>query len=276
MEPRGLHDNFHRDFIRLRTVASGDLTAPVPSCPGWTAEDLVRHLAEVYLHKVECIVQQRFPTPWPPPDLGKEPAIELLDRAMATLEETFQANAPDAPAATWYPPDQSVGWWMRRMTHETLIHRVDGELAAGSGIDPIAEDLAIDGIDELLECFLRYQSERWPEDFAKSLPTKPVTISIATRPARWLVTATPRGVELATVESGPSGPLPSQVTGPAGAAGQPGAAPAASLRGEPAAMLVWLWRRSGDGLPVAPPAITVDGDGPSVEMLRDLLRDATQ
>src|ERR1700746_503207 len=41
------------DYGDLRDAASAaELTATVPSCPGWTVSDLVRHVAEVYLHKV--------------------------------------------------------------------------------------------------------------------------------------------------------------------------------------------------------------------------------
>jgi predicted lipid carrier protein YhbT len=39
------------------------------------------------------------------------------------------------------------------MAHETAVHRVDAELAAGSP-RPIAPDLAADGIDEFLQFFL--------------------------------------------------------------------------------------------------------------------------
>ena len=41
------------DYGDLRDAASAaEPTANVPSCPGWTVSDLVRHVAEVYLHKV--------------------------------------------------------------------------------------------------------------------------------------------------------------------------------------------------------------------------------
>jgi len=41
------------DYGDLRDAATAvELTAPVPSCPGWTVADLVFHVAEVYLHKV--------------------------------------------------------------------------------------------------------------------------------------------------------------------------------------------------------------------------------
>jgi hypothetical protein len=29
------------------------------------------------------------------------------------------------PAGSWYTPDQTVGFWIRRMAQETVIHRID-------------------------------------------------------------------------------------------------------------------------------------------------------
>ena len=42
-----------------------------------------------------------------------------------------------------------ASFWARRMTHETAVHRADGQLAAGAA--PVIEpDIAADGIDEWL------------------------------------------------------------------------------------------------------------------------------
>jgi hypothetical protein len=40
------------------------------------------------------------------------------------------------------------------MAQETVIHRVDAELAAGAPVAVIPGDLAADGIDELLAAFV--------------------------------------------------------------------------------------------------------------------------
>src|SRR5258706_15059945 len=132
MEYQRLLDCLSDDFSRLRrSVSSVDPRAPVPSCPGGTVDDLVRHVAEVYLHKTECIRQGTFPRPWSP-DLSAEPALALLDRAYQELTAQFAAQPPWERAATWYEPEQTVGFWIRRMAQETVIHRVDAELAAGA------------------------------------------------------------------------------------------------------------------------------------------------
>ena len=60
---------------------------------------------------------------------------------------------PSAPAWTWWDPEPTVGFWLRRLAHETSVHRADVESATGP-VTPIASDLALDGIDELLTVHL--------------------------------------------------------------------------------------------------------------------------
>src|SRR5205823_6038165 len=79
----------------------------------------------------------------------------------------------DAPAdlACWAFLDapSPKAMWARRQAHETTIHRVDAELAAAAGVTPIAAELAIDGIDELLTCFVPRPRSRLKADPARSL-----------------------------------------------------------------------------------------------------------
>jgi uncharacterized protein (TIGR03083 family) len=241
------------DFDRLRSVvAEGDLTATVPSCPGWTVTDLVRHVAVVYLHKVECMRTGRFPDSWPP-DLDAEESVPLLDRAYAALTAEFAARKPTDPAATFVDSDRTVGFWIRRMAQETAIHRVDAELALGQPVAPIPDDLAVDGVDEILLIFVGYGSRRWPEEFEPAL--KDATgraVRLSTVGHSWLVSASRTGID---VRSGADG----------------GAAQvAASIDGEPAALLRWLWARGGEE------SLRFDGDGDAVTELRSILAPATQ
>ncbi len=237
------------DFDRLRAVAARDLTAPVPSCPGWTVTDLARHVAEVYMHKVECMRQGRSPADWPPDLTGEEP-IALLDRAYADLRAEFAQRGPLDPSYTWYEPDQSVGFWIRRMAQETVIHRIDAELALGEPVMPVADDLAVDGVDEVLVVFLSYISRRWPEELGPALKeASGETVRVGTGARSWSVTATPQGVEVGT--------------------GDPGTV-AAVITGPPDPLLRWLWGRGGDD------EILFDGDPAAVAQLRRLLVAATQ
>jgi uncharacterized protein (TIGR03083 family) len=206
-------------------------------------------VAEVYLHKAEAMRQQRLPTPWPPDLTGEEP-IALLDRAYADLVGEFARRDPDGPAWTWYGPDQTVGFWVRRMAQETVIHRVDAELALGEASAPIPDDLAVDGIDEVLRVFLEYATQTWRDDFGDQLADwGDRAVVVSTDGGRWRVTVQPSGAVVTTDGAGD---------------GQ------ASVRGAAVPLLLWLWGRGGDG------ELAVDGDRTLVDHLRRLLVTATQ
>lgn len=66
----------------------------------------------------------------------------------------FAARRPEDPAGSWHTSDQEVGFWIRRMAQETVIHRIDAELATGQPVAPVPAGLAVDGIDETLKVFV--------------------------------------------------------------------------------------------------------------------------
>jgi uncharacterized protein (TIGR03083 family) len=147
---------FTADAGRLSQLAgAGDAGAPVPTCPGWTLLDLVRHVGDVYAHKVALLRLGRRPEPgeWP---LGDGlPLAEALDRHDAVQRELAQLLAdagPDATCWTWMEGagEGTSGAWARRMAHEALVHRVDAEAALGAPLHPAAPGLAADGVDEVL------------------------------------------------------------------------------------------------------------------------------
>ena len=137
----------------LARAAAEGLDPHVPCCPDWTVRDVVAHTGAVHRQK-EQIVRERWIDQAPP--LVEAPTDGLLDwynegldQLIATLAETD----PATPVYTWYEPDQTAGFWYRRMAHETAVHRVDVE--QGHGIDGlVVADLAADGVDELLVVML--------------------------------------------------------------------------------------------------------------------------
>jgi uncharacterized protein (TIGR03083 family) len=248
MESKRLLEFLEADYTRLRDVAAGaDLTAKVPTTPEWTIADLVDHVAVVYLHKVECMRQGHHPQPWPPEDLDRSDPVALLDRTYAALAAEFAARSPSTPAFTWYEPDQTVGFWIRRMAHESVIHRVDAELGAGVPIAGIPEDLARDGIDEVLVTFLGSGS---PDDYGPMLgDAAGRTVRLETTGASWLVRPTREGIEVRAAEE---------------EAGD------AVVRGEPVDLLLWLWNRAGEE------AVSASGDPGVVANFRRVMVAATQ
>jgi uncharacterized protein (TIGR03083 family) len=234
----------HEYGLLATALAAADPTTTVPSCPDWSTADLEDHVAHVYLHKVEAMRLGAFPSPWPPPD-----GVGTLADTYTALRTEFAAHEPSETSVTWFDPDQTIGFWIRRMAQETVIHRVDAELAAGGTITPIEPDLAVDGIDELLHTFVEFASASWPEDFAEVLPGadhRPVLILAGDR--AWTVTAGPEHIVIADVA--------------------PDTAADAVVTGDPGAVYRWLWNRGGD--------VTIDGDEALALQLHSVLGPAMQ
>ncbi|HEX6872399.1 MAG TPA: maleylpyruvate isomerase family mycothiol-dependent enzyme [Micromonosporaceae bacterium] len=251
MDNKRLLECLEADFARLREAATAvDSAAVVPSCPDWTVAELGRHVGAVYLHKVECMRLGQPPQPWPPDELNDEDPISLLDRSHAALVGEFAARDPQAATFTWYDPDQTVGFWIRRMAQETVIHRVDAELAAGLPHAPVPDDLAHDGIDEILVTFVEFMVHKWAEEFTEVLAPVPGTsVRLETPSAAWLVRLSPESVEVRVSDVDQAD---------------------AVVRGGPTELLLWLWNRADDD------AVTITGDAATVDVLRRVLEECTQ
>lgn len=134
-----------------------DPAAPVPTCPEWTAADLVWHLAEVQLFWC-AIVRDRLTDPGaagaaePERPAGYAALLALGQRASTELAAALEGTADDVRVWSW-SADESVGFVRRRMAHEALVHRLDAELTVGPASDVDAE-LATDGVREVLQLVL--------------------------------------------------------------------------------------------------------------------------
>ena len=231
-----------QDGQRLAAAASGSLSIEVPSCPGWTVRDLVSHVAEVYEHKIACTALGRAPDPWPPEwPAGRDP-IEWLSDAHERLLGMFEGSSPTSPSATWWPPDQTVGFWARRMAHETAVHRIDAESAIGMPT-PVNAELAVDGVDEILVIMLAGDWSDEPSDVATGQ-----RVAISTGGRTWRVTLERESVSIT----------------------EDGGAEDATLGGDPADVLLWLWGRSPDQ------RVKRSGDEEALRLLRSRLVLATQ
>ncbi|MFC5380448.1 maleylpyruvate isomerase family mycothiol-dependent enzyme [Aquipuribacter nitratireducens] len=177
------HVRADHDRTQVAATAAG-LDAPVVTCGDWTVRDLVEHLSLVYRHKVACIELQAEPEPWPPPDRHVGDPLVELDAAHERLQEVLGSHAPGDPAWTWEESDRTVGFWVRRMAHETAVHRADAELAAGT--TPVVDAaLAADGVDELLRVFAE-------GDWSDVPQPGPATTVVLHVPGRaWTVRSTP-------------------------------------------------------------------------------------
>ena len=95
-----------------------------------------------------------------PPRAWRAPVLEFLETSAADFLSELHRRDSDQRCWTWYPEDQTAGFWARRMAHETVIHRWDAEHSFQQPT-PIATEVAADAIDELLVVFL---SGDWSDD----------------------------------------------------------------------------------------------------------------
>jgi uncharacterized protein (TIGR03083 family) len=210
-------------------AAARDLDAAVPDCPGWTVRDAVTHTSEVYEHKLACIaLAGARPEPWPPEwPAGRDP-VEWYSDALGRVLDALRGTDPAAPSWTWWPQDQTAGFWVRRMAQETAVHRVDVERASGTA-SPVDADLAGD----------------WSTGVEPDLTG---TAVVSTGRRSWLVAMAPAEVTVS----------------------EPGGEAAATVSGDPSAVLLWLWGRAADD------AVHVEGDRDVARRLRERLAIATQ
>lgn len=147
--------------LMIDAARASGLDASVPTCPGWRVRDLLAHVH--YVHRwatayVAGALTEMVPEPDETELLAGAPPDDAL---LGSVEEGHRALVralADAPADvrcwTFLPAPSPLAMWARRQAHETAIHRVDAELAAGRSPAAFDPAFAADGIDELLFGFL--------------------------------------------------------------------------------------------------------------------------
>lgn len=158
MEPSVYLDGV-RDNARLfvEAVRRAGVDAPVPTCPDWTVADLARHQGRVF-YWVSAIVETKAQeyidrTPFEEEAQRADPLAFVESGAEHALA-VLSAADPETPVWNWLDGGPGPArFWLRRMAHETVVHRADAEAAAAgrtgtSRVEPA--ELAADGIDEFL------------------------------------------------------------------------------------------------------------------------------
>jgi uncharacterized protein (TIGR03083 family) len=139
-------------------VSDADLSRPVPSCPDWTLEDLVRHVANVNHTTIVRLQSTEPPAGNPVTELEGQP-LDLLDQTRAQVLDVFNSLSIDDPAWNFAPQPKTARFWFRRLACETAIHRWDAQMAMGQS-EPIDVPLAVAGIEEVLDSLLPWRWQR--------------------------------------------------------------------------------------------------------------------
>jgi len=153
-------DAFDLESSRFLVAVSNGATslkAQVPSCPGWDVAQLVNHLGFIYSRTALIVSEHRTE----PPDRGELPMppcdVALIDwfaEQRTAVLATLQTSDDDA--LIWNFAARGPGaasFWPRRMVHETLIHRVDADLARGLVPAQSDPEVAADTLAEFFELF---------------------------------------------------------------------------------------------------------------------------
>ncbi|MFY1634422.1 maleylpyruvate isomerase N-terminal domain-containing protein [Solwaraspora sp. WMMB335] len=147
-------------------ITEAPMDAPVPSCPDWTVLDLVHHLGALYSWVHEIVARGVTDPPSGRSDMtgrpGGDEAVVWWQQEFDTLVTLLDGLDPEMPAWNWAPQAKKVGFWPRRMAHETAVHRWDAQMAI-AGVEPIETKLAADGISEVLDSWLPAGRGRGPK-----------------------------------------------------------------------------------------------------------------
>lgn len=244
LDPQCYFEQIDERTERLLEVARLGLDAPVHSCPGWTVRSVVEHVADVYEHKVRVLADNAWPSSWPPAERA-DPADPLaaLAEAKAHLFEEFARHRLDERTTTFSPLDDTVAFWVRRMALEIAIHGFDADAAHGLATE-LPDDLALDGVDEILTVML---AGPWWDGRVETAHPVDAVIAIQVDGSRWELT-----MQATSVTVGPAS-----------------VEPVLTLSAPPADMFLWLWGRAGDG------RVSARGDAVLAPELRALLVECT-
>jgi uncharacterized protein (TIGR03083 family) len=226
-------------------VAEHDQSLPIPTCPEWTLRQLVTHVgrshrwaAEITRTRSDAFIPFREVPDGKLPDDRAGQRAWLHAGAARIVGAVREAGSDLVWSFTGAVP---AGFWIRRMAHETLVHRADAQLAAGAEPEPVIEaEIAADAIDE----WLMPGGPGNSDERAKAL-------------------AAGAGLYIHATDDGLGGRGEWMIRhGAGGLAVEPGDGKGdAALTGPAASLLLVLMRRR----PVSDPAVTVYGDSAVVD-----------
>ncbi|MGH3694223.1 MAG: maleylpyruvate isomerase N-terminal domain-containing protein [Pseudonocardiaceae bacterium] len=235
--------------LLLNTAASAlphAAAAVVPGCPDLTLEATLRHVGSVHRVARLWVRDGHRPEQWQrSPSEGD--LLGYVRTGLVELLGELGMHEPTEPSDTWWPADRTHGFWRRRMAHETTVHRIDVQAAAGGPVHPVDPDVALDGIDELL--FLWF-GHRLGELRMSSPRQGSVALSAAER--RWLAVFEPGRSIVRRVDEADARSADAMVSG------------------DPMEVYLWSWGRLPDQ------SVRIAGDQEAVAHLWALLRPATQ
>ncbi|MBA8792733.1 uncharacterized protein (TIGR03083 family) [Friedmanniella endophytica] len=236
--------------------------APVPSCPGWTTDDLLFHLAEVQRfwatvvgerlqtgEQAEAVTTER-------PE-GRDTLLALFETSTHQLQSALRTTPPETPVWSW-ADEQTAAFSYRRQAHEALVHRIDAELTAGVDRRPVDRRFAADGVVEAIDVMYG-EPQAWLE--FRPEPGGVVGFVADDVGGRWV-----RAVGRAVGTSASGRAIDWRCFDHAAA----DAVPTVVVRGTAADLDCWLWNRPTVG------PVTTEGDPSVLAAVRAVVEDGIQ
>ncbi|MGH3787026.1 MAG: maleylpyruvate isomerase family mycothiol-dependent enzyme [Pseudonocardiaceae bacterium] len=236
--------------LMLRTAARAlpyAAQTEVPGCPDFTLEETLRHVGSVHRVIRLWVRDGRRPQHWQRAPSDGNDLVAFVRTGLDELLAELGRHDPAEPCDTWWPADRTHGFWRRRMAHETTVHRVDVEAAAGGPVHAIDPDVALDGIDELMFLWFGHRLG----ELKMSSPRRGA-VALAAADRRWLATFEPGRSTARRVEEADTRTAD------------------AVVNGTPMELYLWSWGRLPDQ------SVRISGDQEAVAHLWTLLRPATQ
>lgn len=139
----------------IAAVREGPGDAPVVACPVWDLTALAGHVGKVWRWTTRVVGERRTSAvqPDPEPSLAPEQAVAWLEAGLIDLLDALRSCPVDTPVWGFGPHPRTAAFWRRRMATETVVHRVDAELAVGE-LAPVEPHVAADGVSEFVEVML--------------------------------------------------------------------------------------------------------------------------
>jgi uncharacterized protein (TIGR03083 family) len=187
-------------------IGAGQPDAPVPSCPDWLMRDLVQHHGGVH-RWATAFVAGAVASPkdvdfealtTPAPTDGE--LVAWFEQGHAALVSTLRQAPPDVACWSFMAAPSPLAFWARRQAHETAIHRVDAELAAGRSPSDVTPAFGSDGVDEILTGFAPRRSATLKAD-----PARTLVVCCDDTSAAWRLTIGPDQVAAAALEGSGQG-----------------------------------------------------------------------
>ncbi|THA50565.1 maleylpyruvate isomerase family mycothiol-dependent enzyme [Streptomyces sp. A1136] len=239
--------------FRAAVAAAPSLDAQVPTCPGWTLFDLVKHLGGG--DRYWAAIVGAGPADAPPAEATAARAALELSREREALPAWLSASTqlllsalreagPESGCWTWWPASQSPqtsGGVARHRAQETAVHTYDAQLTGGAP-QPLPVEPALDGVEEFLFTVCATQSA-WPH--------KPTAFDFHAAEGRsWRLTVDGDGARS------------TRITAPTSATGEDSDAAGASIYGTASELVLYLYDR------IQAESLHVDGDAGLLDLLR--------